>query len=157
MTQLKAGEMAPTFVLNDENGIPHALEDYRGKALVLYFYPKDDTSGCTTEACAFRDDYSAYQENKVTIVGVSADDEKSHTKFKEKYSLPFTLLADTDKKVVKLYGVWGKKKMYGREYDGIYRTTFLIDAKGKIAKVFENVKPSAHSEEVLEAVAALQR
>ena len=155
MTQLKEGDLAPNFVLNDEKGTPHALEDYRGKPLVLYFYPKDDTSGCTTEACNFRDDYSAYQENDVTILGVSADDEKSHTKFKEKYSLPFTLLADTEKKVVNLYGVWGKKKMYGREYDGIFRTTFLIDAEGKIAKVFEKVKPAAHSEEVLEAIAAL--
>jgi len=149
--------MAPTFVLNDENGTPHALEDYRGEPLVLYFYPKDDTSGCTTEACNFRDDYSAYQEKNVTIVGVSADDEKSHTKFIEKYSLPFTLLADTEKEVVNLYGVWGKKKMYGREYDGIFRTTFLIDAEGKIAKVFENVKPADHSKEVLEALAALKR
>lgn len=155
MTNLKTGEMAPSFVLNDENGTPHALENYRGKPLVLYFYPKDDTSGCTTEACNFRDDYSAYQENNVTIVGVSADDEKSHRKFIEKNSLPFTLLADTEKEVVNLYGVWGKKKMYGREYDGIFRTTFLIDAEGKIAKVFEKVKPSVHSEEVLEAVKSL--
>ena len=157
MTQLKAGDLAPTFVLNDENGTPHALEDYRGKPLVLYFYPKDDTSGCTTEACNFRDDYSAYQDAHVTILGVSADDEASHTKFKDKYSLPFTLLADTEKEVVNLYGVWGKKKMYGREYDGIFRTTFLIDGEGKIAKVFEKVKPSDHSKEVLEAIAGLNR
>jgi len=156
LTHLKAGDLAPTFVLNDENGTPHALEDYRGKPLVLYFYPKDDTPGCTTEACNFRDDYSAYQKHNVTIVGVSADDEKAHTKFIEKYSLPFPLLADTKKQVVNQYGVWGKKSMYGREYDGIFRTTFLIDAEGKIAKVFENVKPAAHSTEVLEAIAALK-
>lgn len=155
MTHLKVGELAPTFVLKDENGTAHSLEDYRGKPIVLYFYPKDDTSGCTTEACNFRDDYSAYTDANVTILGVSADDEKSHMKFKEKYSLPFTLLADTEKEVVNLYGVWGKKKMYGREYDGIFRTTFLIDADGKIAKVFEKVKPSAHSQEVLEAIEAL--
>lgn len=155
MTQLKEGDVAPEFELNDENGKQHSLKDYRGQAIVLYFYPKDDTSGCTTEACNFRDDYSAYQDANVTILGVSADDEKSHTKFKDKYSLPFTLLADTEKEVVNLYGVWGKKKMYGREYDGIFRTTFLIDGEGKIARVFEKVKPSAHSKEVLEAIAAL--
>ncbi|MBN2046041.1 MAG: thioredoxin-dependent thiol peroxidase [Anaerolineales bacterium] len=145
----EAGQMAPDFSLKDENGNPHTLSDYQGKVVLLYFYPKDDTSGCTTEACNFRDDYSAYQEAGVVILGVSADDEKSHLKFKTKYDLPFTLLADVEKEVVNLYGVWGTKKMYGREYMGIYRTTFLIDETGKIIKVFENVKPAEHSAEVL--------
>lgn len=155
MTKLKAGQTAPDFVLKDENGKKHALKDYRGQYLLMYFYPKDDTSGCTTEACNFRDDYSAYQDAGVVILGVSADDEKSHLKFKTKYSLPFTLLADTEKEVVKKFDVWGKKKMYGKEYMGIYRTTFLIDKNGKIAKIFENVKPASHSQEVLEVIGAL--
>lgn len=155
MTKLKEGQTAPDFVLTDENGQKHALKDYRGKNVLLYFYPKDDTSGCTTEACNFRDDYSAYQDAGVVILGVSADDEKSHLKFKTKYSLPFTLLADTEKKVVNKYGVWGTKKMYGKEYMGIYRTTFLIDKNGKIAKIFEKVKPASHSEDVLAVIDAL--
>ena len=152
---LEAGIKAPEFSLNDQNGKPHSLSDYLGKQVLLYFYPKDDTSGCTTEACNFRDDYSAYQDADVVILGVSADDEKSHTKFIEKYELPFDLLADTDKNVVEQYKVWGLKKMYGKEYHGIFRTTYLLDRAGKIAKVFENVKPADHSKEVLEAVAAL--
>lgn len=144
-----AGHKAPDFTLTDENGKSHTLSDYQGKTVLLYFYPKDDTSGCTTEACNFRDDYSAYQDAGVVILGVSADDEKSHLKFKTKYGLPFTLLADVEQKVVNLYGVWGKKKMYGKEYMGIYRTTFLIDETGKIIKVFKDVKPADHSAEVL--------
>jgi peroxiredoxin Q/BCP len=152
---LKEGTIAPDFSLPDEDGTVHKLSDYRGKAVLLYFYPKDDTSGCTTEACNFRDDYSAYEGSGVVILGVSADDEKSHTKFKQKYELPFHLLADTEKKVVQLYGVWGKKKMYGREYDGIFRTTYLIDGAGKIVKVFEKVKPASHSEEVLKVIEEL--
>ena len=149
---ISAGQKAPDFTLSDENEKPHKLSDYRGKAVVLYFYPKDDTSGCTQEACNFRDDYSAYEEAGVTILGVSPDDAKSHTKFKTKYELPFPLLADTEKEVCKLYGVWGKKKMYGREYDGVLRTTFLIGPEGDILKVFEKVKPADHSAEVLEAL-----
>ncbi len=152
---LKVGDIAPDFSLPDEEGTLHALANYRGTPVVLYFYPKDDTSGCTTEACNFRDDYSAYQGLGVVILGVSADDERSHTKFKQKYDLPFHLLADTEKEVVQRYGVWGRKKMYGKEYDGIFRTTFLIDGAGKIAHVFEKVKPSEHSAEVLEAIEKL--
>jgi peroxiredoxin Q/BCP len=155
MINLKVGDQAPDFVLNDENGRKHSLSAYRGQPVVLYFYPKDDTPGCTTEACNFRDDFSTYEDADVTILGVSVDDEKSHMKFKEKYSLPFTLLADTNKEVVNQYGVWGKKSMYGKEYDGIHRTTFLIDADGKIAQIFERVKPSIHSDEVLNAIEAL--
>ena len=155
MTKLKEGQTAPEFVLKDEDGRKHALKDYRGKYVLLYFYPKDDTSGCTTEACNFRDDYSAYKDAGVIILGVSADDEQSHLKFKTKYSLPFTLLADMEKEVVNKYGVWGTKKLYGKEYMGIHRTTFLIDKDGKIAKIFENVKPASHSQEALEVIGSL--
>lgn len=143
---------APDFELADEAGKPHRLSDYRGKPVLLYFYPKDDTSGCTTEACNFRDDYSAYEEAGVTILGVSPDDTDSHAKFKQKYALPFSLLADVDHKVCELYDVWKLKKMYGREYFGVERTTFLINAEGMIVKVFEKVKPADHSKEVLEAL-----
>ena len=149
MNMPEAGQMAPYFSLNDENGNAHTISDYQGKTVLLYFYPKDDTSGCTTEACNFRDDYSAYQDAGVVILGVSADDEESHLKFKTKYYLPFTLLADVEKEVVNQYGVWGLKKMYGKEFMGIYRTTFLIDASGKIRQVFKDVKPADHSAEVL--------
>jgi peroxiredoxin Q/BCP len=152
---LQAGIEAPDFSLPDEDGTVHKLSDYCGTPVLLYFYPKDNTSGCTTEACNFRDDYSSYEGSGVVILGISADDEKSHTKFKQKYDLPFHLLADTEKQVVRLYDVWGKKKMYGREYDGIFRTTYLIDSEGKIARVFEKVKPAAHSAEVLKVIEEL--
>lgn len=147
-----AGSMAPDFELSDEQGAIHKLSDYHGKTVVLYFYPKDDTPGCTTEACNFRDDYSAYQSAGVTILGVSPDSAKSHAKFKQKFGLPFPLLADEDHQVCEKYGVWGRKKMMGREYDGVFRTTFLIAADGKIQKVFENVKPADHSQEILALV-----
>lgn len=146
------GSQVPEFSLQDEAGTVRNLSDYLGNSLVLYFYPKDDTPGCTKEACNFRDDYSAYQQAGVTILGVSPDSPKSHAKFKAKYDLPFTLLADTDHKVCELYGVWGRKKYMGREYDGVFRTTFLINPDGKIIKVFENVKPADHSAEVLDAL-----
>jgi len=149
---ISAGEPAPDFTLQDDTGAVRTLSDYRGQSLVLYFYPKDDTPGCTTEACNFRDDYSAYQQAGVTILGVSPDSPKSHAKFKAKFGLPFPLLADVDHKVCELYGVWGLKKFMGREYDGVFRTTFIIDPQGKIARVFENVKPAEHSVEVLEAL-----
>jgi len=152
---IPAGIPAPDFALQDDTGQSRSLSDYRGQPLVLYFYPKDDTPGCTTEACNFRDDYSAYQQTGVTILGVSPDTVKSHVKFKAKFGLPFPLLADLDHKVCELYGVWGPKKLMGREYDGVYRTTFIIDAQGKIARVFENVKPPEHSAEVLEAIQSL--
>lgn len=148
---ISINQPAPDFTLPDEKNESHRLSDYRGKPVVLYFYPKDDTPGCTTEACSFRDDYSAYEKAGVVILGVSADSAKAHARFKEKYHLPFTLLADEDHKVCELYGVWGRKKMMGREYDGIFRTTFLIDAEGKVKSVFKNVKPAEHSAEVLEA------
>ena len=150
---LASGIPAPDFSLLDESGVERKLSDYRGKPVVLYFYPKDDTPGCTTEACNFRDDYSAYQEAGVTILGVSPDSPKSHAKFKAKFGLPFTLLADEQHQVCEQYGVWGRKKFMGREYDGVFRTTFLIDAQGQIIQVFENVKPAEHSKELLEALA----
>jgi len=146
---IHAGIPAPDFTLPDETGQTRKLSDYRGQPLVLYFYPKDDTPGCTTEACNFRDDYSQYQQAGVVILGVSPDSPKKHLKFKEKYALPFTLLADEDHQVCELYGVWGPKKFMGREYDGVYRTTFVIDPQGQILKVFENVKPADHSQELL--------
>ena len=149
---ISAGNPAPDFTLLDENGVTRKLSDYHGQPVVLYFYPKDDTPGCTTEACNFRDDYSLYTQAGVVILGVSPDSPKNHVKFKEKYHLPFTLLADEAHKVCELYGVWGRKKMMGREYDGVFRTTFLIDRQGKLVKVFEAVKPAEHSKEVLEAL-----
>ena len=137
------------FTLPDENSSLRSLIDFRGKPVVLYFYPKDDTPGCTTEACNFRDDYSAYEKAGVTILGVGPDSPESHTKFKAKFHLPFNLLADVDHKVCELFGVWGKKSMYGKEYYGVNRTTFLIDKEGMIRKVFEKVKPADHSAEIL--------
>ena len=147
-----AGIPAPEFLLTDENGTQRRLSDYRGQVVILYFYPKDDTPGCTTEACNFRDDYSAYVEAGVTILGVSPDSEKSHLKFKQKFQLPFPLLADEDHAVCSAYDVWGEKQFMGRNYLGVLRTTFLIDANGKIKKVFENVRPAQHSAELLAAV-----
>lgn len=152
---ISVNQLAPDFTLLDEDETQHTLSDYRGKPVVLYFYPKDNTSGCTKEACGFRDDYSAYEETGVVILGVSPDTPNSHLKFKNKYELPFTLLADTDHKVCDLYEVWGRKKFMGREYDGVFRTTFLIDPQGNITKVFENVKPANHSEEILAGLAKI--
>ena len=149
---ITSGIQAPEFALQDETGSLRTLTEFRGHPLVLYFYPKDDTPGCTTEACNFRDDYSQYNKAGITILGVSPDTSKSHDKFKAKYGLPFTLLADAEHKVCQLYEVWGLKKNYGREYEGVLRTTFLIDETGKIIQVFKNVKPAGHSEEVLAAL-----
>lgn len=149
---IEANQPAPEFALPDENGTIHNLSDYRGKPVVLYFYPKDDTPGCTTEACNFRDDFHIYEQNGIVILGVSPDNAKSHTKFKNKFSLPFTLLADEGHQIADAYGVWGPKKFMGREYEGILRTTFLIGPDGNIVKVFENVKPDHHSKEVLAAL-----
>jgi peroxiredoxin Q/BCP len=149
---ISANQPAPEFALPDETGQVRKLSDYRGQPVVLYFYPKDDTPGCTTQACNFRDDYPVYQEAGVVILGVSPDNAKSHTKFKEKFELPFTLLADEGHAVCDAYGVWGPKKFMGKEYEGVLRTTFLIGPDGGIIKVFENVKPDGHSKEVLAAL-----
>lgn len=150
---LAEGILAPDFTLPDENGTPRRLSDYQGRPVVLYFYPKDETPGCTTEACAFRDDYQAYQQAGVVILGVSPDSSQSHARFKARHQLPFTLLSDSDHKVCELFGVWGPKKFMGRQYEGVLRTTFVIDSEGRIVKVFENVKPAGHSVEVLRALA----
>lgn len=146
---ITSGIPAPDFELLDDTYTPRKLSDYRGKNVVLYFYPADDTPGCTKEACNFRDDYSAYEKANVVVLGVSPDDVASHVKFKKKFQLPFPLLADEGHKVCDLYGVWGPKKSFGKEYEGVLRTTFLIDENGTIVKVFENVRPSEHSAEVL--------
>ncbi|GAP10188.1 peroxiredoxin [Bellilinea caldifistulae] len=151
---VSANNPAPDFELLDETGTPRRLSDYRGKPVVLYFYPKDDTPGCTKEACSFRDDYSEYEKAGVIILGVSPDSPKSHAKFKEKYNLPFTLLADENHQVCELYGAWGRKKFMGREYDGVLRTTFLIGSDGTILRIFPDVKPEGHSKEVLAALEA---
>lgn len=151
---ISAGIPAPEFELLDDTGTPRKLSDYRGKNVVLYFYPKDDTPGCTKEACNFRDDYSAYDKAGVVILGVSPDSVESHVKFKKKFQLQFPLLADEGHKVCDLYGVWGPKKFMGKAYEGVLRTTFLIDENGKIARVYEDVRPADHSAELLSALGA---
>lgn len=149
---LPAESPAPDFELFDDMNIPRKLSDFRGRNVVLYFYPADDTPGCTKEACNFRDDYSAYERAGIQILGVSPDTVKSHVKFKQKFQLPFPLLADEGHKVCDLYQVWGLKEFMGKEYEGVLRTTFLIDESGQIAKVFEQVRPAEHSTEVLSAL-----
>ena len=149
---VQANTQAPDFALMDENGVLRKLSDYKGKVVVLYFYPKDDTPGCTAEACGFRDKYQEYTKAGVTVLGVSPDSSGSHTKFKSKYQLPFTLLADEGHKVCELYGACGLKKAKGREYEGVFRTTYLIGPDGRIIKVFESVKPDGHSAEILAAL-----
>lgn len=146
------GKKAPAFTLSDQNGKKHSLSEYAGKKVLLYFYPKDDTPGCTTEACSFRDRLNELKKQKVQVLGVSCDDEKSHKKFAEKFQLNFPLLADTDKKVVNKYGVWLEKSMYGRKYMGIQRDSFLIDEKGVVVKHYEKVKPAEHVDEVIKDV-----
>lgn len=146
---ISSGIPAPDFEMLDDTNVLRKLSDYRGKNVVLYFYPKDDTPGCTKEACNFRDDYSAYEQAGVVILGVSPDSVASHVKFKKKFQLQFPLLADDDHKVCDLYQVWGPKKFMGKEYEGVLRTTFLIDVDGNIKRVFENVRPSEHSAELL--------
>ncbi|MCZ2126297.1 MAG: thioredoxin-dependent thiol peroxidase [Anaerolineales bacterium] len=140
---------APDFELLDDENVLRKLSDYRGQNVVLYFYPKDDTPGCTTEACNFRDDYSAYQEAGVAVLGVSPDSVKSHAKFKKKFELPFPLLADEGHQVCQLYEAWGPKKFMGKSYEGVLRTTYLIDAQGNIKRVYENVRPAEHSRQIL--------
>lgn len=151
MTHLQVGDKAPSIEAVDQNGQAVNLDDYKGKKVILYFYPKDDTPGCTAEACNLRDNYAALQDQGFAILGVSIDSEKSHQKFITKYDLPFPLVSDTDKNVVNAYGVWGKKKFMGREYEGTHRVTFVIDEEGKIEKVFEKVKTKDHTNQILEA------
>ncbi len=147
----KEGSVAPDFSTTDAEGRNVSLKGFRGEKVVLYFYPKDDTPGCTKEACSFRDAFSEFKKRGIKILGVSPDKEASHKKFAEKYKLPFTLLADTDHSIANAYGTYGQKKFMGRTYMGINRTTFLIDEQGKIKKVFEKVKPEEHAGEVLDA------
>jgi peroxiredoxin Q/BCP len=150
------GDRAPQFTLQDTQGRKVKLADLKGKKVVLYFYPKDLTPGCTREACGFRDDLARFDKNNVAVPGVSADDVKSHQKFTEKYDLNFPLLADPEHKVAEMYGVWQEKNLYGRKSWGIRRTTFIIDEQGKIAHVFGKVDTSTHSHDVLEALKALK-
>ena len=145
----------PILSLEDESGVERRLSEFRGKPVVLYFYPADDTPGCTKEACNFRDDYSMYTKAGVVVLGISPDSAKSHAKFKSKYGLPFTLLADPGHVVCSRYGVWGQKQFMGRTFDGVLRTTFLIDRTGRITRVFEKVRPAQHSAEILAELPAL--
>ncbi|TNJ38806.1 thioredoxin-dependent thiol peroxidase [Chlorobaculum thiosulfatiphilum] len=150
MALLQAGQKAPEFTARDQDGKEVSLRDYLGKRVVLYFYPKDDTSGCTREACAFRDNFPNFKEIDAVVLGVSVDGQKAHRKFADKYELPFTLLVDDEKKIVEAYGVWGLKKFMGKEYMGTNRVTYLIDEEGNIEKVWPKVKPETHAAEVLE-------
>lgn len=149
---LKAGDKAPAFSLESDGGGRVALQDLSGRKVVLYFYPKDDTSGCTTEACEFRDSWASVKAAGAVVLGVSPDSPASHDKFKAKYQLPFPLLADPDHRVAQSYGAWGEKSMYGRKYQGILRSTFIIDERGRVARVFPRVKPRGHAAEVLAAL-----
>lgn len=146
---LKAGDKIPSFSLANQDGKLFTNEDFKGKWLVVYFYPKDDTPGCTKEACSFRDNFSILKKEGVEIIGISKDTVRSHKKFAQKYELPFTLLADPELGIIKGFGVWAKKKFWGREYDGILRTTFLIDPEGVIKKVYEDVNPDDHALQIL--------
>ena len=143
------GSHAPDFTLPDQNGVSHSLSDYQGQWVLLYFYPKDDTPGCTKEACMIRDAFPRFETLNAVVLGVSVDSVASHKKFAEKYKLPFTLLSDEHKKVVNLYHVWAAKRFLGREYEGTLRTSFLIDPEGDIEKIYHDVKPAKHAEEVL--------
>ncbi len=146
---LAVGTQAPAFTTTDQDGKTRSLSDFKGKKVILYFYPKDNTPGCTKEACGFRDHFSEFRRLGVEILGVSVDAEKAHRSFAQKYALPFTLLADTDKHLVEMYGVWGEKRLYGKKYMGTNRVTYLVDEAGKIAAVFPTVKPDKHAEEIL--------
>ena len=150
---LKEGDNAPDFTVKDQNGEEVKLADLRGQKVALYFYPKDDTPGCTKEACSFRDNYSTLNEKGIKVLGVSPDSEKSHQKFISKYDLPFTLLADTDHAIADAYESFGEKKFMGKTYNGVFRKTFLIDEEGKIKKIFDKVNVEAHADEVLESFA----
>lgn len=149
---ISIGKKAPAFKLFDQNGKLISLKDYLGKNVILYFYPKDDTSGCTAEACSFRDDFPQFKKIDAVIIGVSPDSVASHKKFQQKYSLPFTLLSDESKEVVEKYGVWKEKSMYGRKYMGVERTTIIIDKKGAVRKIYPKVKVAGHNAEVLSAL-----
>lgn len=152
-TSLKEGDKAPYFSFVDADGKKSSLKDLAGKKVILYFYPKDDTPGCTMESCNLRDNYSKLKKKGYEVIGVSKDDEKSHHKFIKKYKLPFTLIPDTEKEIIKAYDVWGEKKFMGRTFEGIVRTTFVIDEKGKIERIFRKVDNENHAEQILESLA----
>lgn len=156
MTMPAAGTAAPDFTLDTDEGKPLSLSDLRGQAVVLFFYPKDDTPGCTVEACEFRDAFPRFTGVDAVILGISPDDVKSHEKFRRKFDLPFALLADTGHQVAEQYGVWKQKSMFGKKYMGVDRTTFVIGPDGRIARVFEKVKPAGHAEEVAAALADIE-
>lgn len=151
---IEQGQEAPGFELTSDTGERVRLSQFRGKPVVLYFYPKDDTPGCTAQACGIRDTYEDFEQQGAVVLGVSPDDESSHVKFKQKYGLPYTLLADPDHEVADKYGVWGERKYMGKTYWGVERSTFLIDDEGRIAKIMRRVKPDTHAEQVLAALAA---
>src|SRR5438132_6495841 len=150
--KLKEGDEAPAFTATTNVGGTISLSDFKGRNVILYFYPKDDTPGCTKEACAFRDDFAAFKKKGAVVLGVSVDSVKSHDKFAEKFKLPFTLVSDEDKKIVQAYGVWGEKSFMGRTYLGTHRVTFLIGPDGRIKRIWPQVKPEEHAEEVLAAL-----
>lgn len=152
MATLKEGDKAPDFTAKDQNGKTVSLADYKGKNVILYFYPKDDTPGCTAESCSFRDNYQSLLSKGFEVIGVSTDDEKSHKKFETKYSLPFTLIADNDQQIVEAYGVWAEKNMYGKKYMGTVRTTFIIDGYGVISYIINKVDTQNSSQQVLDLV-----
>ena len=152
MTTLIAGDKAPNFTGKDQDGNKVSLKDFKGKKVVLYFYPKDDTPGCTTQACNLRDNYADLKKAGIEVIGVSPDSAESHQKFEKKYDLPFTLLEDPEMDIINKYGAWGEKNNYGKKYMGLIRTTFLIDEKGVILKVFKKPKTKVHSEEILKAI-----
>ncbi len=148
MTHLKAGDLAPAFEANDQNGNSVSLESLKGKKIILFFYPKDNTPGCTAEACNLRDNYADLKEKGFEVIGVSPDSEASHQKFITKFDLPYTLLVDSEKKILNDYGAWGEKKMYGKTYMGVLRSTFIIDSDGKIEKIIEKVKTKEHTKQI---------
>ena len=156
-THLIEGKKAPAFKGKDQNGKPVSLADFKGKKTVLYFYPEDDTPTCTVQACNLRDNFSLLKKNGFIVLGVSPDEEKKHKKFEAKYDLPFTLIADADHKIIDSYGVWGEKQLYGRTYMGLHRTTFLIDEKGIIRKIFLKPKSKQHTDEILKAWEELEQ
>ena len=151
MTHLQEGDKAPVFTGPDQNGKNISLEDFAGKKVILFFYPEDDTPTCTVQACNLRDNYGVLRKNGFEVIGISPDDEKSHRKFEKKFQLPFTLIADPEHKIIDKYGVWGQKKLYGREYMGLHRTTYLIDEKGMIRKIFIRPRNKQHAEEIVKA------
>lgn len=152
MKELEEGMTAPDFSGRDQTGKEIALKDYRGKKVILYFYPKDDTPGCTAEACNLRDNFTGLTRKGFVVIGISADSEKSHQRFIEKYNLPFTLVSDTGREILKAYGAWGLKQMYGKQYEGILRKTFIIDEQGKILKILNKVDTKNHTHQIMEAL-----